>query len=271
VVELHPQWRALADARNFASPRLVERWRAALAQRAVELGYGAELETYEAENAARARVTRTNFVHNPRAEGCVSGRIGAGGEAPRRWRLEAPEGVAIEISGAGEDDGLPFVDIRFSGTPAASGECRVYPEPGAAIAARPGQDWTVSCHLCLIAGALGGVAGVNLYIDEMSADGAYLTGASYAQTRLCGDDLALQRASATRRLERLDAAAMTAYLQLPVAAETALDLTLRIAGMQIEAGRYASALILPPVGKPGIAVRRDPKEAAEAFWTVRAA
>jgi hypothetical protein len=271
VVALHPQTRALADARNFAAPSLVARWRAALATRAVALGHVAELEAYEAASAARARVKRTNFVRNPRAEGSVPGRLGAGGEAPRHWWLDAPEGVAIEIAGSGEDAGLPFVDIRFAGTPAASGECRVYPEFGASIAALAGQDWTVSCHLRLIEGGLDGVAGVNLYVDEMSADGAYLIGAAYAQAQPCADDLRLQRASATRRLQRLDAAAMTAYLQLPVEAGTALSVTLRIAGIQFEAGGYASDLILPPAGEPGIAKRRDPKGSAMSGETVQAA
>jgi hypothetical protein len=257
VVALHPEWRALADARNFASPSVVARWRKALAAKAIELGHGAEIETYEAEQRARARVTRSNFVRNPRAEGCILGPLGAGGEAPRRWRLDAPEGVAIDISGAGEETGLPFVEIRFRGRAAASGDCRIYPEPGAAIVARRGQSWTISCHLQLVDGALDGVAGVNLYIDEMNADGVYLTGAPYAQDPPCNDDLAQQRVSATRRLESGDAAAVTAYLQLPVAAGTALDLTLRVAGMQIEAGRYASDPILPPPGAPGIATRHE--------------
>jgi hypothetical protein len=255
VVALHPDWRARALGRDFASPRVVARWREALAARAVELGHGDGIEAYAAERRARACAAGTNYVRNPRGEGAVVGRLGAGGEAPQYWRLDAPDGVAVEVSGAGEEGGLPFVDIRFCGTAAAAGACCVYPEPGAGIGARPGQDWTVSGFLRLVGGGLQGLEAVNLYVDEMDAAGAYVGGAAYAQSWPCADDLALQRACATRRLQSRDAAAMTAYLQLPVASGAALDLTLRVAGMQFERGRYASDPILPPAGAPGIAAR----------------
>jgi hypothetical protein len=259
---LHPDWRAQAQGRNFASPRIVARWREALASRAVELGQFRAVETYEAEQRARARTGRTNFVRNPRAEGCVVGQLGAGGEAPRHWWVDAPEGIAVEIASTGEESGLPYVDIRFRGTAARAGHCCICPEPGAAIAAGLGQDWTVSCYIRLVDGAFDGVAALNLYINETDADGAYLGGAPYLQAWPCADDLELQRACATRRLERRDAAAMTAYVQLPVAVGAAIDLTLRVAGVQFELGRCASDLILPPPGEPGISTRRGPAEAA---------
>jgi Ca2+-binding RTX toxin-like protein len=251
VAALHPDWRSVASDRPFASPRFTAALRAELAGRSAELGYAAEMQTYAAERDARLCVARTNFVRNPRGEGAVVGEIGAAGQAPTFWRLDAPEGLEIEVRGTGEEGGLPFVDLRFAGRAVAAGDCRVYVEPGPAAAVRCGQDWTVSCHLRRLAGGFAGVEAFNLYIDELAADGAYLTGAAYLQPAPAPDDLALQRAAATRRLLSPGVAAMTAYLQMPVAAGAEIDFTLRLAGFQIEQGRYASNLMLPPPGALG--------------------
>jgi hypothetical protein len=52
-------------------------------------------------------------------------------------------------------------------------------------------------------------------------------------------------------------AATTAYVQISVAADTPIDMTLRLAGLQIEEGSYASELILPSPGEPRAASRRS--------------
>ncbi len=256
VASLHPDWRSRASHRHFASPRFVATLREELAASAREMGYAAAMQAYEAEQRARLSVTRANCVRNPRAEGAVVGKIGAAGRAPTYWWLDAPEGIDIEICGVGEERGLPYLELRFAGRARAAGNCCVYPEPGQAISAQGGQVWTASCHLRIVGGGYDGVESVNLYIDEIGADGVYLAGAAYRQPAPTGDELALQRASATRRLERPDATAMTAYIQLPVAAGACVDLTLRVAGLQIEEGSYPSELILPPPGEPRTATRQ---------------
>ena len=257
IVALHPDWHGPSCGRSFASPSAVARARAALAARAVGQGRALEVEAYEAEQRARRRAARTNFVRNPRAEGCVPGILGAGGKAPLHWWLDAPDGIAIEIVGAGEEAGLPFLELRFLGRAKAAGNCCVHPEPGSASPARRGQYWTASCHIRLAGGGLDGVESVNLYFDETDADGAYLAGQSYPQSLPIADELALQRASATRVLSRPDVAATTAYVQISVAADTPIDMTLRLAGLQIEEGSYASELILPSPGEPRAASRRS--------------
>jgi Ca2+-binding RTX toxin-like protein len=255
VASLHPDWRSRASHRHFASPRFVAALREELAASARERGYAATMQVFDAEQRARLSVARANCVRNPRAEGAVAGKIGAGGQAPTYWWLDAPEGIDIEICGMGEERGLPYLELRFAGRARAAGNCCIYPEPGQAISARGGQVWTASCLMRIVGGRCDGVESVNLYIDEIGADGVYLTGAAYRQPAPTEDELALQRASATRRLERPDATAMTAYIQLPVAAGASVDLTLRLAGLQIEEGSYPSELILPPPGEPRTATR----------------
>lgn len=112
----------------------------------------------------------------------------------------------------------------------------------------------------LVEGGFDGVEGVNLYIDEAGVDGGYLTGQGAPQPLPTSDDLAAQRATALRLLQCSDVAAMSAHLQISVASGTTVDLTLRLAGLPIEKGSYASDLILPPPGEPQAAGRQGREE-----------
>ena len=250
-VALHADWTPLVDPRRFSSCAATARLRARLADRAAEFGRGAELAAYAAAQTLRGRAPRVNMVRNPRGNGAAVGLIGAGGAAPRHWWCETPLGVALEIVGQGVEAGLPFVDVRFSGRAQASGNCAIHPEPGPAIPAACGQDWAFSCYLRQVAGGFAGVEALNLYFDEYGANGDYLDGEGRAQRLPTDDGLALQRVAATRRIRTAAARRMTAYVQAVIKEGARVNLTLRVAGFQIEQGAYASDLLLPTEGALG--------------------
>lgn len=262
VTTLHPDWRALAAARQFASAKQIAALREAFAARAATQGRAGEIDAWKSSLRARAQAPRTNFVRNPRAEGSRTGRLGAGGAAPTHWLVMAPEGVAIEILGAGGECDLSYVDIRFVGRAEISGMCSIYAEQGRTAVAEAGQDWTLSAFMRMVGGSMAGVEAVNLYFDENGADGAYLDGQPVAQRLPGTDELDSQRYAATHRLRRRETASMTGYIQIAIAAEKPVDFTLRIAGPQIEMGAYASDLILPPAGLIEVSARQAPAASA---------
>jgi hypothetical protein len=248
ALALHPEWRPSADSRLFASPSQRARLKERLAERAAALGHASALAAHRAYEEARAQAPRDNFVRNPRGEGAVCGRIGEGGSAPAFWWCDAPPGVAVEIAGAGVEAGLPYVDIRFVGSAQGEGNCAIYPAPGTGIAAERGQDWTFSCHLRWVGGSYAGVRSLSLYFDEYGANGDYLDGVPRSLRPPGVDPLALQRVSATHCVRRRDARSLTGYVQARIEAGATVDLTLRVAGFQIERGDYPSGLRLPAEG-----------------------
>jgi hypothetical protein len=64
-------------------------------------------------------------------------------------------------------------------------------------------------------------------------------------------------------MRRREARSVTGYVQATVEAGAAVDLTLRLAGFQIERGDYASGLLLPAEGVFG-PTRREGRRVAEA-------
>jgi autotransporter passenger strand-loop-strand repeat protein len=243
--------RRLRDERPLASLALAARLQARLAARAAELGRTDDLAKFRSGQRRRAEAPRQNGVRNPRGEGSAPGRVGEGGAMPAFWWRRAPSGVSIEIVGSGLEADLPYLDIRFVGHALAAGVVAIYPAPGAEIAAARGQEWSFSVYLRRLRGGCAAVAGASLYFDEYGPGGDYLIGEAHPIPIPTDDPLELQRVVAVYRIRHAAARAMTGYLQFAIQAGADVDLTLRIAGFQIEQGGYASDLMLPPPGAMG--------------------
>ena len=264
AVALDPDWTPAEDPRRFASLAATARLRERLARRAADLGRGAELAAHGAWLAARANAPRINWVRNPRGMGASLGAIGAGGAAPWHWWYDSPKGVGVEIVAQGVEAGLDYIDFRFAGRAEADGYCSIYPDAGLAIPAEQGQDWTMSCHLRRVGGSFDDVAALNLYLDEYGPGGDYVDGQPYALRPPTDDGIDVQRVCVTHRIRTVGARNMTGYVQMKVAAGASVDVTLRVAGFQIEEGSWASDLLLPPEGTLGPTARDAGSDAAQA-------
>ncbi|MGK7870627.1 hypothetical protein [Falsiroseomonas sp. E2-1-a20] len=90
---------------------------------------------------------RTNAVRNPRGDDSPT---------PTNWQVfNFPSGVVASFVGTGVEDGIPFVDLQITGTPAGGSTSAGWsPESVAAIAASPGQTWTSSLFCRLGGGSL---------------------------------------------------------------------------------------------------------------------
>jgi hypothetical protein len=196
---------------------------------------------------------RTNFNRNPRGDGAVAGMPGT---MPLYWQaFNLPSGLSWQIVSTGVEDGLPYPEIRFFGTPSASTTIAgISPEGVTAVPGAPGQVFTHSLYARLVGGSLAGIGNLRLVISPRnSAQGAIGTEAStlLAPTSAA---LRLQRGQVTSTMPALTAYAWPA-LRFNCTAGTPIEATLRLGGWQMEQGDFASSPNLPPAGSPAQSTR----------------
>ena len=177
---------------------------------------------------------RTNNIRNNTMVGAVAGTPGT---VPTNWVVSTAAGITRELVGVGTENGINYIDYRFSGT--ATGNSDTQFDGGTVIAALSGQSWTVSAYVKLQAGSLSN-ATVTQIIAENNAAGGFLA-ASTQNITPTSSALGQQRASLSRTLNN----ASTAYVitALRVASAGAIDITLRIGLPQLEQGAFPTSYI----------------------------
>jgi len=195
---------------------------------------------------------RSNQIRNPRAEGAV---VGSPGTAPTYWQLFQATGLSTQVIATGVENGLPFCDVRFYGTPSVTGVINIFNEGFFTTPASVGQNWTISMYLRLVNGAWTNVSPPGLVFAENNSGGTFLSGQSYSVATPTNVGLTSQRVSATRTLQSATTATIYTYLLLGVTSGLALDFTLRCAGPQLELGLFPTSLILPTAGSPAASSR----------------
>lgn len=199
-------------------------------------------------------VARTNEIRNPRCEGAVVGVVGSGGSLPTHW-TSFGAGLTIEVTGTDTEDGLPFVDVRLYGTPTSTTGALIGLDGGNHASAAAGQAWTGSLFARLVGGDLSGVSMVQIEMSERDAGGGAVQTHRGTITVTGLPRLSVARHSYTATLAGATTAAVRALLRVSVTQGVPVDLTLRIAGPQLERGAYPTSLILPPVGAPAASTR----------------
>ena len=108
-------------------------------------------------NGIEAVILATNSLPNNTMVGAVAGTPGT---APTNWSIiEGEGGIVLEIVGTGSEDGIFYLDVRFSGTPTATTFASILFTSATQTAAANGQIWSASNYVKLAAGS---VANVNL-------------------------------------------------------------------------------------------------------------
>jgi uncharacterized protein YmfQ (DUF2313 family) len=193
----------------------------------------------------------SNQVGNPRCEGVTT-------SFPPGWGGYATAGLAWTTVGTGTEDGLSYVDMRLSGTTTAAATAAVQWTSTIAIPAANGETWTNSAFIRLIAGSLDNLTNATyprFQIVDLASGGGFLAGTNMVPT-ITDAPLRTQRLVFTRRL---DGGATVAHAQGGItfgySAGTVVDVTLRIAGPQMERSPVATSVMLPPVGSPGVSTR----------------
>jgi hypothetical protein len=173
----------------------------------------------------------TNSIRNNTMAGVVLGVIGSGGAIPTFWEIFDAGGLTREVTATGTENGLNFVDIRFSGTATGAMNLAFNGTLGRTVV--EGQQSTASVWMRLIAAP----ALYDSFVLRIEQ-----TGGSGLTTQAVTLTSSLVRYTATRTA----GAAETAHWTRVVAAHTAgnaYDYTIRFAMPQIEGGSIPTTVI----------------------------
>jgi hypothetical protein len=193
----------------------------------------------------RSEPAATNQIRNSAMQGAASGSPGT---LPPEWGdIGGPLGLSRTITTGVTLDGLPAIDIRYSGTPSA-GLVRIRLEGQAQVVAAQGQVWSSSMIAALNAGSSAGVSAFQLGLAERTADGSLVT--LYSQAFV--PTAAATRPVMTHTVVSESAARVTPEVQAVCVGGTPVDFTLRIAQPQLELGPIATS----PIPTFGAAVTR---------------
>lgn len=185
---------------------------------------------------------RTNSVRNANGVGAVVGVVGSGGAYPTNWNtVGANNGLSVQIVGSGRVAGMPYVDVRFSGTASvAVSAFGVSPEFNSQIAAAPGESWCSSVYLALVAGAL--PSGPLVHRVRSFAGGTTLE-ASPSQSIKAAITSALSRFVEVLANAAATTSSVTSQIYFGCATGEVVDFTLRIAAPQLEKGAFPTSFI----------------------------
>lgn len=188
---------------------------------------------YFGENEAR-----TNFLRNSMAVGAIGGDPGT---APNNVYIAAVGGLSKSIVASGIENGFSYYDVRFYGTPAATGpQCIIQFDSGnTQIPAVSGEIWTSSFYSKIVSGDLTNVSSVrNVLIGRNSAGSSVestITAYTLSNT--------MDRNQVTRTMVDATVAYITNSFYGYVTAGLPVDFTIRIAAAQLEKGEGATSFI----------------------------
>jgi hypothetical protein len=186
-------------------------------------------------------------IRNSTMSGAVAGTPGS---LPTLWGFSTGGGIGnCQIVGTGTVLGLPYVDVRIAGaTTSASGVALRFDTHGI-MAAGQGDDVTFSAFMALVGGSITGFGNIRTRIIEHRAD-TTTANTHYPASIRDAFSPGLDRFVVAREMAHAETASARVDLEMSFASGEMLDMTLRIAAPQLEAGIAASAPILSS-GTPG--------------------
>lgn len=195
----------------------------------------------------------TNSVRNSTMVGAAAGTPGT---APTNWSITGSvNGLTREIVGIGTEDGIDYIDIKFSGTPSASSTVTVHPEGGTQAAALAAQVWYTAWFMRVVAGSLTNVSNITHRIVEVNSGGGEVVGTTAAPTPT-GAALKTQRVSIVRTLTDATTAFVHAYFSFAYTNGSAIDVTFRFGLPQLVRGTTNVSTLGRPIRTSTAAVTR---------------
>lgn len=195
-----------------------------------------------------------NAITNPRCEGAVVGTLGSGGAFPTGWGgiYSGGTGMTAQIIGTGYEAGIPYLDVRFFGTPTTNNAFYYDFMPLGTITSSPGQNNSSSFYATIIGGSSANFTPRIVLLDYKPGTGQLSSTATVIN--LLSGSLRTNRfwisntsvANTTSVIPRLAAS---------ITAGSPVDVTLRIGSPQAEIGLVPTSPILPPIGSPGVSSR----------------
>lgn len=177
----------------------------------------------------------TNSIHNNSMQGAGPGVL------PTNWQFPANPGIPPTVVGKGVEDGIEYVDIRWTGT-AINSAFGVLPEALTQITAAAGQTWSAGFFIRLVGGSMAGILASTVSLFEATAAGATIAGSAttYVPTSA---PLKTQRPSVTMVLTDPTSARVFSYWRMVATVGAAIDITLRFGWPPIVLGSFLSSPI----------------------------
>jgi hypothetical protein len=186
--------------------------------------------------------TRTNSLRNNTMQGVVAGTPGT---VPTNWVVQGnANGLTREIVGAGTENGIDYVDVRYSGTPTSTFGVQINFEGNSQVVAANGQTWTTSAYLKLAAGSLTNLNTIVTTVAGRDSGGNAVSGQQGNGTVAATTaSLISQRFSNSFTFSSASVAFVRGGFQFGVTSGLAVDVTWRIGLPQLEQGAFATSVI----------------------------
>lgn len=187
----------------------------------------------------------TNALPHADLGGAAVGPLSGAGALPEGWSLSGFDLSNVSTDVLADHMGMPYLRLRFTGTPTAS-TAYLFLAETTSITAAPDEAWAVSLYARMASGSLSGFSDLRLQGSGWTAQGGYVSG---SPSQFIGDDIAANVTSDFNRfnfsghlegasVERLRPALRFGTTGAP------LDLAIDIALPQAELGQVATSPIL---------------------------
>ena len=198
-----------------------------------------------ASGAPRISVANGYLPENQATNGIVNSMmVGASaGNLPTGWNFVGSQsGITRTIVGTGTENGFTYIDLRFSGTATSTSTIAMYYNPNSTQAASLSQTFTHSVYAKIIDGSTTNLTNLSVRMDEQSSSNTYLSG-SIATDILSGITSDFKRFSNTHTTANASVAYIQGVFRIAATNGTAIDVTIRLAAPQLEAGPKATSYI----------------------------
>ena len=158
---------------------------------------------------------------------------------PTNWSNQLGGGITQTIVGTGTENGVSYIDVRFSGTQTNTTPTDIRFESATQIAASNTQVWTESAWLKIVA-APNPPTDYRLYMFERDSGGGFIKFVS----QVAAVTTTLTRFTFTRALDGgASVARVQPALTFTMASGSTYDFTIRIGYPQMETGSVATSVI----------------------------
>lgn len=194
-----------------------------------------------------------NLIRNPRCEGAV-----INGTIPTDWGVDPKVGFTTTVANTGIDQSLlQFVDINLSGANNGVANTfypnfyRIFPDNGA-ISSTLNEPYSLSTYISLVGGSLANINFITVGLVEIGTNGNQFDQSNNISSNLTSN---LQKFSYSTLTSNVNITSIKPAIFINYVEGNTINVTLRVAGTQLELGNNVTSLILPPSGNPGVSTR----------------
>jgi hypothetical protein len=177
-----------------------------------------------------------NQIRNNTMQGAVVGVVGSGGALPTNWGALSA-GLSIEVLEFGLENGIDYIDLKFSGT-ASQNLLTIRQEPVNQITAISGQTWTYSSYFRTITA----LSPPNTYQTRIVGRNSGGGGAEL-QSKTISNPLQNQRHFQSYTFANATTVNANPEFEFSLTVGNSYDFTIRIGLPQMELGSVATSVI----------------------------